>query len=258
MTAALALKSTPNKAVSPSAPHQPDFHPHIDDFADPDGLAERLQSLPEEEELGGDPSLLSQPIQFYSCFISAAPEDEACAKRLYADLQAKDVRCWYAPEDLKTGDLLDPVIDKSIRQHDKLLLLLSKHSVTSESVKKEVRMAVEKERKDKRPVLFPIRLDDAVMKIEDKWPALIRDQRYIRDFSKWKCLYYYQEAFEQLLQDLKVGEKTEEQVRISQVRIPQVRIYRIRTRKDRINQGGEQYRLESAGTVVPLLSPSTG
>ena len=35
------------------------------------------------------PSLLNQPIQFYSCFISYSHQDEAFAKRLHADLQDK-------------------------------------------------------------------------------------------------------------------------------------------------------------------------
>jgi uncharacterized protein YjbI with pentapeptide repeats len=40
------------------------------------------------------PSLLHEPVQFYSCFISYASKDHAFAERLYADLQNKGVRCW--------------------------------------------------------------------------------------------------------------------------------------------------------------------
>jgi uncharacterized protein YjbI with pentapeptide repeats len=45
------------------------------------------------------PSLLGEPLQFYSCFISYASKDHAFAERLHADLQNKGVRCWFAPED---------------------------------------------------------------------------------------------------------------------------------------------------------------
>ena len=45
-----------------------------------------------------------EPIQFYSCFISYSSKDQDFAERLHADLQAKGVRCWFAPEDLKIGD----------------------------------------------------------------------------------------------------------------------------------------------------------
>jgi hypothetical protein len=47
------------------------------------------------------PSLLNQAIQFYSCFISYSTQDQAFAERLYADLQNKNVRCWFAPHDIQ-------------------------------------------------------------------------------------------------------------------------------------------------------------
>ncbi len=154
------------------------------------------------------PSIMGavQPIQFYSCFISYSSRDQAFAERLYADLQGKGVRCWYAPEDLKIGEKIRVGIDESIRIHDKLLLVLSKNSVASDWVEKEVETAMEKERQQKRVVLFPIRLDDAVMKIETGWPADIRRSRNIGDFKKWKTHDTYQKAFERLLRDLKAKE----------------------------------------------------
>jgi uncharacterized protein YjbI with pentapeptide repeats len=61
------------------------------------------------------PSLLNEPFQFYSCFISHASQDRAFAERLHADLQNKGVRCWFAPEDMKIGDHIRPRIDETIR-----------------------------------------------------------------------------------------------------------------------------------------------
>src|SRR5262249_26215345 len=49
-------------------------------------------------------SLVNEPSQFYSCFISYSTKDQKFAERLYADLQNKGVRCWFAPEDMKIGD----------------------------------------------------------------------------------------------------------------------------------------------------------
>jgi len=148
-------------------------------------------------------SLAAKPIEFNSVFISYSSKDDAFAQRLYADLQAKGVRCWFAPEDLKTGDKFRPEIDRAIRLHDKLLLVLSKNSVSSDWVEKEVETAFERERRDKRTVLFPIRLDDAVMKIQDGWPGDIRRTRHIGDFTEWKEHDSYQKAFQRLLRDLK-------------------------------------------------------
>jgi hypothetical protein len=49
------------------------------------------------------PSLLNQPIEFFSCFISYSSKDQKFADRLHADLQNKGVRCWFAPHDLPIG-----------------------------------------------------------------------------------------------------------------------------------------------------------
>jgi hypothetical protein len=90
-------------------------------------------------------SLVSKPIDYYSCFISYSSEDQAFAERLDADLQSKGVRCWYAPHDMKIGVEIRPRIDESIRVHDKLLLVVSESSLASTWVKKEVETAFEKE-----------------------------------------------------------------------------------------------------------------
>ena len=154
-------------------------------------------------------SLASHPIEYYSCFISYSSKDEDFAKRLYADLQSHGVRCWFAPEDMKIGDEIRSRIDESIRIYDKLLLVLSEHSVGSVWVKKEVETAFEKEAHQNRLVLFPVRLDDAVMRTSQAWAADIRRQRNIGDFTCWKDHDTYQKAFTRLLRDLKAGaEKT--------------------------------------------------
>ncbi len=141
-------------------------------------------------------------IQFYSCFISYSSDDQEFAERLHADLQNKGVRCWFAPKDLRIGDKLRSSFDDAIRIHDKLMVLLSQHSIGSVWVEKEVETAFEKERKQNRVVLFPIRLDDSVMKTQQAWAADIRRTRHIGDFHKWKDHDSYKKAFERLLRDL--------------------------------------------------------
>jgi hypothetical protein len=83
------------------------------------------------------------------------------------------------------------------------MVLLSKSSVSSPWVEKEVETAFEKERREKRTVLFPIRLDDAVMDTDQAWAADIRRTRHIGDFRDWKNHDSYKRAFERLLRDLK-------------------------------------------------------
>lgn len=156
------------------------------------------------------PSLLKdEPIQFYSCFISYSTKDEEFAERLHADLQAKGVRCWFAPHDLKTGDEIRETIDQQIRVREKLLVIFSDNSINSEWVKDEVNTAFEEEgkrsqqgRKDK--VLFPIRLDDSVLDVNAGWARKSRD-RLIADFTHWKDHDSYMKAFDRLLKDLKAS-----------------------------------------------------
>jgi TIR domain len=142
------------------------------------------------------------PIDYYSCFISYSSKDQAFAERLYADLQSKSVRCWYAPHDMRIGDEIRPRIDESIRIHDKLLLVLSESSLASTWVKKEVETAFEKETQRNTLVLFPIRLDEMVMHTQEAWAADIRRMRHIGDFRQWKDHDEYQNAFARLLRDL--------------------------------------------------------
>ena len=153
------------------------------------------------------PSLLNQPFQFYSCFISYASKDHAFAERLHADLQNKGVRCWFAPEDMKIGDRLRPRIDETIRVYDKLLLVLSKTSVASQWVEQEVETALAREREQGTTILFPVRIDNTVMTLETGWPALIRNTRNIGDFRRWKTHGVYQKAFDRLLRDLTAAER---------------------------------------------------
>ena len=153
-------------------------------------------------------SFTQKAFEFYSCFISYSCRDSAFAERLYADLQNRGIRCWFAPEDLRIGDKTRVAIHESIRKHDKLLLVLSKASLASDWVEKEVETAMEKERREKRAVLFPIRLDNAVMSIEAGWPADIRRTRNVGDFRGWKDYDVYQAAFGRLMRDLKADHTT--------------------------------------------------
>jgi hypothetical protein len=165
------------------------------------------------------PSLLNEAIQFYSCFISYSTINEEFANRLYADLQSKGVRCWFAPHDIQGGKKINEQIDEAIRRYDKLLLILSDASMESEWVRTEIANARQKEIEAKRQVLFPISLVDYA-KIR-QWKNFDADtgkdsareirEYFIPDFSNWKNHDLYQKAFEQLLKDLKAEQSAPEQ-----------------------------------------------
>lgn len=151
--------------------------------------------------------IAGKAIQFYSAFITYSSDDELFAKRLHADLQANKVRVWFAPEDLKIGDKFRTAIDEAIKVYDKLIVILSETSVASDWVEKEVEAAFEKERREKRTVLFPIRIDEAVTETNQAWAADIRRTRHIGDFTKWDNPFIYQDKMNRLLRDLQASEK---------------------------------------------------
>lgn len=68
-------------------------------------------------------SLALTPVEFYSCFISYSTNDQAFSDRLYADLQANGVRCWFAQHNIQGGRKIHEQIDEAIRVYDRLLLI---------------------------------------------------------------------------------------------------------------------------------------
>lgn len=150
------------------------------------------------------PSLFQQAIQYYSCFISYSTKDHEFANRLHADLQNIGIRCWFAPHDMPVGGKILDEIDAAIRLRDKVLLIVSEHSIKSDWVEDEVKTAYEEERKRGQAILFPIRLDDAIMDTKEAWASKLRADRNIGDFRNWKDHDSYQKALGKVLRDLGV------------------------------------------------------
>jgi TIR domain len=122
---------------------------------------------------------------------------------MHADLQNNEVRCWFAPHDMPIGGKILDEIDAAIRLRDKVLLILSEHSIKSGWVEDEVSKAFAEERKRGQIVLFPLRLDDAVVDTSEAWAVKLRDQRNIGGFRRWKDHDGYTRSFERVLRDLK-------------------------------------------------------
>jgi uncharacterized protein YjbI with pentapeptide repeats len=150
------------------------------------------------------PSLFDEAIRHYSCFISYSTTDQDFADRLHSDLQNHGIRCWFASNDMSVGGKILDEIDAAIRLRDKLLLILSEHSIKSDWVETEVTTAFEEELKRGQTVLFPIRLDDAVMDTKEAWAAKLR-ARHIGDFRYWKDHDAYKKSFDRVVRDLTIA-----------------------------------------------------
>ena len=149
--------------------------------------------------------------KYSSCFISHSTNDAEFAVQLISGLDGEGVSCWFAPHDVKGGKKLYEQIDEAIRKYDRLLLILSEHSMGSDWVRTEIAKARKREIREQRRVLFPIRLVD--FETLRNWECFDADtgkdsaleirEYFIPDFSNWKDHNSYQTAFERLLRDLK-------------------------------------------------------
>ncbi|MFN2172677.1 MAG: toll/interleukin-1 receptor domain-containing protein [Candidatus Promineifilaceae bacterium] len=150
-------------------------------------------------------SLSGEPADYHSAFVYYSLADEALADKLFTSLQSENVRTWLAPIDVKMGNKLRQKIGESIRLHDKLVLILSEHAIHNSWVAHFVEMVLAKEDERVNTVLFPVRVDQAVMEIETGWPAALKNTYHISDFTLWKDTGAYQKAFEGLLSSLKAA-----------------------------------------------------
>jgi len=147
-------------------------------------------------------SLIANPIEFYSCFISHSSNDQEFCDRLYADLQAKSVRCWYFPEDATWGKSVWEEIDQAVKVYDKLVVVCSEASLKSGPVNREIERALQREDRENREVLFPIRIDDYLF---EKWEHPRKADviaKVVGDFRDWKTHDAFKKNFDKLLKAL--------------------------------------------------------
>jgi hypothetical protein len=142
--------------------------------------------------------------------MSYSVEDTPFAIRLQANLQKAGVRCWFIPRGLKEGDKGFGQVVESIGRQDKLLVVLSEHSLRSWAVMRDVRLAWLAEVQEQQRKIFPIRLVDMVA--IEAWEYFDRDigkdlavevrKYFMPDFSRWQEQESYQEGLQRLLKDL--------------------------------------------------------
>ncbi len=175
---------------------------------------------------------IANPIEFYSCFISYSHADKSFARRIFADLQARGIRCWLDEHQLLPGDDIYDAVDRGIRCSqaplmgswledeigkalekekllqkercvrgirlgDKVLLCCSEASLTSRWVK-EQRL---------RKAVIPLNLDGYLF---DGWQdgrgTAIR-KRLAADFTGWESdNAKFEEQFERVVKALRTGD----------------------------------------------------
>ncbi len=163
------------------------------------------------------PSLLDNPLEFYSCFISYSHVDKVFARRLHDTLQGRGIRCWRDEKQLLPGHDIYDEVDRGIRLWDKILLCCSKASLQSWWVDNEIGKAFAKEqllmkdRGQKVLALIPIDLDGYLFKWQNGKADEVR-RRYAANFTNWqKDEGAFEREVEKVVRALRSGDRQREE-----------------------------------------------
>ena len=130
-------------------------------------------------------------------FISHSTKDKPFVRKLAADLVSAGVRVWLDEQQILVGDSIPDKIAQGLAESDFFLIVVSKNSVESPWVKKELNNALVQEIERRKVTVFPIKLDEA------KMPDSIGDKLYANFVGP------YDEGLKKLLESIKAREVTD-------------------------------------------------
>jgi CheY-like chemotaxis protein len=110
-------------------------------------------------------------------FISYSSADREFARRLALDLKSNNVTVWLDEWEIRVGDEIRQKIEHGIIEYDYFVIVLSRRSVASTWVEKELNAAFMREVNTKSIVVLPAKIEDC------KIPPLISGKKYA-DFTE--------------------------------------------------------------------------
>jgi TIR domain len=110
-------------------------------------------------------------------FLSYSHRDRRVARQVAAALEAEAIPVWLDDLQIRLGDSLLGKIAEAIDDVEYVVALLSRHSIDSEWVRKELNIAMHQEIEGKRVKVIVVRLDETPL------PSFLADKRYA-DLSK--------------------------------------------------------------------------
>ncbi len=105
-------------------------------------------------------------------FISYSSKDREFVSRLASDLRALGISVWWDKWEMKVGDSLSRKIQDGIAQAGWLAVVLSRNSVCSPWVERELNAAMVRELESKQVFVLPVLADDCDM------PLFLKDKLY--------------------------------------------------------------------------------
>jgi hypothetical protein len=125
-------------------------------------------------------------------FLSHSHSDKSFARRLAADLRNAGHSVWIDEAEINIGDSLITKIRDGLDQVDFVCAIISKTSIESAWVEKELEIASNREIDERRVVVFPLLVDDVPL------PGFLRGKFY----GDFRNAEQYGEKFELLLRSL--------------------------------------------------------
>lgn len=129
-------------------------------------------------------------------FLSHSSRDKRFVRRLAKDLVSRGISVWVDEAEIKVGDSLIEKIREGIDQVDYVAVILSRASIRSEWVKREVDIAMNQEIARRRVKVLPILIESLPL---DAMPSFLVGKLYA-DFSTEEG---YRDALQKLLERLR-------------------------------------------------------
>ncbi|HEY1710542.1 MAG TPA: toll/interleukin-1 receptor domain-containing protein [Rhizomicrobium sp.] len=130
-------------------------------------------------------------------FLSHSHSDKPFARKIAADMRAYGHSVWIDEAEINIGDSLINKIREGLDRVDYVCAILSKNSIDSAWVQKELEIASDREIEEKRVVVLPLILDNV------KLPGFLKGKFY-GDFTDEAK---YDESFKKLLRSIGGGKK---------------------------------------------------
>ena len=139
-------------------------------------IDEVQQPSSEEQEENPAPAELTlseHPGRDLSVFVSHASADARIASRVAMGLRAFDYDTWYDDWELQAGDSIIERVEAAISRTDVLLVLLSRTSVDSQWVRRELSAGLARQLSGQGVLVIPVILDDCEI------PAMLAGTKYV-------------------------------------------------------------------------------